>query len=84
MSWNQTTLNALDKAIDELSASIEKVNEQNLKTDLMKKLKSLKKTRESMTPNKKLSTYYMIMIPVCFLFITLGLFYFLYSGKRKE
>ena len=82
MGWNKSTIDALDNAISELASAISNLEDGTLKLSLKKKLKKLNKARRSMTEGKKVVSYYLIMVPVSFLFITLGLFYYLNSRKQ--
>ena len=81
MGWNKATLKALDKAINSLEASINNLDNNNLKSELEEKLQKLRDTRLSMTEKKRISNLYLVMIPVSFLFVALGFFYFFYKKR---
>ena len=82
MGWNKATLKALDKAINGLELSISNLDDNSLKSELEAKLQKLKETRHSMTEKKRMSNFYLVLLPVLFLFVTLGFFYF--TNKNRS
>lgn len=83
MGWNKATLIALDKAIKSLELSISNLENNSLKSELEQKLQKLRETRLSMTDKKRMFNFYLVMIPVSFLFVIIGLFYF-YNRKHNN
>lgn len=83
MGWNKATLKALDKAINSLEFSISNLDDNTLKSDLETKLQKLRETRNSMTEKKRMTNFYLVLLPVLFLFVSLGFFYFTFKKRSS-